>query len=373
MDFDSIPPGVDFREQIQQTIERSDVVVAVIGHQWFGERSDGSRRIDDANDFVRLEIEYALGRKIPIIPLLVNNRSMPAPEELPEAIGPLAFRNGVPLDSGRDFHNHVDRIVSGIGAALERSGKSRPDNLRDRRDQTATKGTLKSSHLAGNEMTSSFRNKIWVLIALAVLIVLAFLFARNASVSEQRRSSSESLTLAVTPAPTQAMLSASAVPATPSPAATASPAGSAETAESPVTMAAASVPQLSIDGSSSADASRRSEQALIVITLSADRYGHSVRTAFDSSTPTIYAMLKTVGLKRGDQLHADWIAQFARSGVPKGTVVNENEMKIFHDIDGDDYVAFRQPSPGWVPGKYRLEIYLRGKQMAHSDFTILKP
>jgi TIR domain len=60
MDFDSIPPGVDFRERIKETIERSDLVIALIGPQWLGEQSDGSRRIDDPSDFVRLEIEYAL-------------------------------------------------------------------------------------------------------------------------------------------------------------------------------------------------------------------------------------------------------------------------------------------------------------------------
>ena len=31
MDFDSIPPGMDFREQIKQMIERSKLVIAIIG------------------------------------------------------------------------------------------------------------------------------------------------------------------------------------------------------------------------------------------------------------------------------------------------------------------------------------------------------
>jgi hypothetical protein len=56
MDFDSIPPGVDFRDQIKNTIERSKVVIVVIGPNWLGQKSDATRRINDPEDFVRLEV-----------------------------------------------------------------------------------------------------------------------------------------------------------------------------------------------------------------------------------------------------------------------------------------------------------------------------
>ena len=114
MDFDSIPPGVDFREQIRQMIERSNVVIAIIGPHWLGEQPDASRRIDNPADFVRVEIAHALKRGIPIIPVLVNNTPMPSSEKLPEEIKDLAFRNAVTLDTGIDFHNHADRLIAGI-------------------------------------------------------------------------------------------------------------------------------------------------------------------------------------------------------------------------------------------------------------------
>lgn len=120
MDFDSIPPGVDFREQIKQTIERSNLVIAVIGLRWLGEQSDSTRRIDDPTDFVRLEIQYALKQGIPIIPLLVDNAPMPKPERLPPEIEGLAFRNALPLDNGIDFHNHAERLINGISNLLEK-------------------------------------------------------------------------------------------------------------------------------------------------------------------------------------------------------------------------------------------------------------
>ena len=122
MDFDSIPPGVDFRERIKETIEKSDLVIALIGPQWLGEQSNGSRRIDDPTDFVRLEIEYALKGGIPLIPLLINSTPMPKPEKLPSDIRALAFRNALPLDSGMDFHSHTDRVISGITNFLKTAG-----------------------------------------------------------------------------------------------------------------------------------------------------------------------------------------------------------------------------------------------------------
>src|SRR3954453_16978512 len=66
MDFDSIPYGVDFRDHIRQMIEQSELVVAMIGADWLGKKGR-HRRIDEATDFVRLEIAYALERKVPVI------------------------------------------------------------------------------------------------------------------------------------------------------------------------------------------------------------------------------------------------------------------------------------------------------------------
>src|SRR5438270_1239412 len=126
MDFDSIPPGADFRQQIKQMIERSNLVIAIIGPQWLGEQPDASRRIDNPADFVRLEIAYALEGGIPVIPLLINTTQMPKPEMLPPDIQELAFRHALPLDSGLDFHSHADRLITGIGKAMAvapRSGR----------------------------------------------------------------------------------------------------------------------------------------------------------------------------------------------------------------------------------------------------------
>jgi len=119
MDFDSIPYGVDFRDHIRETLKRAKVVVAIIGADWSGGREAAPRRIDDPGDFVRLEIASALESGIPIIPVLVNNTPMPDAKNLPADLEGLAFRNGLALDTGIDFHHHADRLIAGIHKVID--------------------------------------------------------------------------------------------------------------------------------------------------------------------------------------------------------------------------------------------------------------
>jgi TIR domain len=119
MDFDSIPYGVDFREHIKQTLQRAKVVVAIIGPEWSGGKELSNRRIDDPTDFVRLEVASALENGIPIIPVLINNTPMPEARNLPPELEGLAFRNGLTLDTGIDFHHHADRLIAGIHRVVD--------------------------------------------------------------------------------------------------------------------------------------------------------------------------------------------------------------------------------------------------------------
>ena len=119
MDFDSIPYGVDFREHIKQTLQRAKVIVAIIGPEWTGGKELANRRIDDPTDFVRLEVASALESGIPIIPVLINNTPMPEAKNLPPELEGLAFRNGLALDTGIDFHHHADRLIAGIHRVID--------------------------------------------------------------------------------------------------------------------------------------------------------------------------------------------------------------------------------------------------------------
>jgi hypothetical protein len=61
MDVDAIEPGLDFLKVINEKVAACDVLLAVIGPAWLEARDEvGARRLDNPDDFVRLEIEAAL-------------------------------------------------------------------------------------------------------------------------------------------------------------------------------------------------------------------------------------------------------------------------------------------------------------------------
>jgi hypothetical protein len=72
---------------------------------------------------VRIEIEAALAKKIPVIPVLIDGTALPPPVELPEGLRDLAFRQAAPVDSGRDFHPHIDRLIKAMDQLLARGNR----------------------------------------------------------------------------------------------------------------------------------------------------------------------------------------------------------------------------------------------------------
>lgn len=94
MDIATIAPGVDFVEVIQQAVSSCDVLIAVIGRQWLELLQ---RRLNEPEDFVRLEIEAALERDIRVIPVLVQGASMPRADDLPQTLRRLARRQAIEL------------------------------------------------------------------------------------------------------------------------------------------------------------------------------------------------------------------------------------------------------------------------------------
>ena len=121
MDIDNIPPGVDFRTHIRSALAEADAAVVVIGTDWLDAEHGGHRRIDDPEDPVRTELEAALTRNIPVIPVLVRGAKMPSRADLPGSLGELSFRNAADVDSGKDFHLHMERVIRSLERALDPS------------------------------------------------------------------------------------------------------------------------------------------------------------------------------------------------------------------------------------------------------------
>ncbi len=124
LDVDNIPLGVDFRKHLDQAVGQCDILLAVIANDWLGIGPDNIRRIDGEKDFVRIEIESALRRGIPVIPVLIENAKMPDAEELPSTIRDVAYRQATVIRSGRDRRNDIDYLLSGMRDYLKSSGSS---------------------------------------------------------------------------------------------------------------------------------------------------------------------------------------------------------------------------------------------------------
>jgi hypothetical protein len=118
-DVDNIPAGVDFRQVLTEQVGGCDVLLALIGDSWLSATDPGGRRrIDSSSDFVHIEIESALRRKIPVIPVLVGRSPVPQDHDLPEALRELTYRQKVDVRPDPDFNHDVERLIHGINAAL---------------------------------------------------------------------------------------------------------------------------------------------------------------------------------------------------------------------------------------------------------------
>ena len=110
-DLDSMPLGVDFRRHIEEAIGNCNVLLAIIGKDWLDTRdASGTRRLDDADDPVRVEIEAALKRQIPVIPVLVKGAPMPEEKQLPDSIRQLKYQAGIAIHEDY-FQAGMERII----------------------------------------------------------------------------------------------------------------------------------------------------------------------------------------------------------------------------------------------------------------------
>src|SRR5580658_4486119 len=119
IDVDNIPPGEDFVRMLESQVAQCDAMLTVIGNNWLDAADErGGRRLDNPNDFVRIEIESALKLGKRVIPVLVHQARMPHPDELPEAIRPLSQRNAVRLTHER-FRSDVQGLIKALQGAIE--------------------------------------------------------------------------------------------------------------------------------------------------------------------------------------------------------------------------------------------------------------
>jgi hypothetical protein len=118
-DVDSIPAGSDFRGVIKEAVSACDVVLVIIGPRWLDAKDKaGQRRLDDPEDFVRIEVETGLQRaSARVIPVLVEGAAMPDADALPLALREVAYRNARIIRDDPDFHRDMERLIQSIQRA----------------------------------------------------------------------------------------------------------------------------------------------------------------------------------------------------------------------------------------------------------------
>jgi hypothetical protein len=126
MDIDAIDLGVDFVGVINRAVSSCDVVIALIGRQWLtAADADGRPRIQDPNDFVRLELESALTRDVFVIPTCVQGVDVPPANTLPAGLAPLAGRQGTELHDAA-WRDDVNRLIRRLESLAREQGKWQP-------------------------------------------------------------------------------------------------------------------------------------------------------------------------------------------------------------------------------------------------------
>ena len=119
-DVDSIPLGQDFRGHLNEIIGECAAVLAIIGPKWVDTRnSAGQRRLEDPDDFVRIELEAALARDVPVVPVLVGHAAMPGNSEVPASLASMVYRQSIEVRPDPDFHNDATRLVSALKVIID--------------------------------------------------------------------------------------------------------------------------------------------------------------------------------------------------------------------------------------------------------------
>ncbi len=122
MDVYDIRGGRDFRAVLKENLDRCDVMLVIIGKQWITMTDqNGNRLLDKSDDFVRIEVETGLNYpRVKVIPILVDNASIPNESELPKPLQNLAYRQAEKLRLDPDYNNDLKNIISEVDSSFSR-------------------------------------------------------------------------------------------------------------------------------------------------------------------------------------------------------------------------------------------------------------
>lgn len=117
-DKEDMGGGASWKQQVLRTIDRESALLVLISRGWAEiDPARGLRRLDDPDDPIRMEIRDGMADGATVIPVLLENATMPPASTLPPELQPLAEFHALRLRDG-DWQNDLARIC----ATLERTG-----------------------------------------------------------------------------------------------------------------------------------------------------------------------------------------------------------------------------------------------------------
>lgn len=115
LDLASINPGDPFPERIAAKVADCDVLLALIGPKWLDVAgADGVRRLESANDYVRLEIASALRRQARVVPVYLESTQLDEASNLPDDLKSVATLNSVSMRQPT-FGLDVEKLAARLG------------------------------------------------------------------------------------------------------------------------------------------------------------------------------------------------------------------------------------------------------------------
>ena len=121
MDVHGIPLGVNFRSYLNEQVGNAELLLALIADRWLTSVDEhGARRLDSPNDFVRIEIEAALKRGVPVVPVYVDDAKFLREADLPDGLKELVWMNGFQLRTdARYFAANAARLIADLEPHLQ--------------------------------------------------------------------------------------------------------------------------------------------------------------------------------------------------------------------------------------------------------------
>ncbi|HMA73912.1 MAG TPA: toll/interleukin-1 receptor domain-containing protein [Xanthobacteraceae bacterium] len=174
MDVDSIRFGADFVEVLWEQLASCRAMILVIGPSWLAQDQGGKSRLDDPDDFVRLEIETAIKRNVPIVPVLVDGAAMPKENEIPASVRSIRRRHHVSID-----HESYSAILPGLVSQLTDLVRPSSAGQGERKPAEATRTTTPDPAVGRSCASTSPARALgvgWMVAALVCANILSIMF-----------------------------------------------------------------------------------------------------------------------------------------------------------------------------------------------------